>query len=205
MKKLLSLLSLIALFLVLGACGDDEAANTEAKKEEKPKEEVKKEEQPEKEEPKKTEPKKELTLDEKITKQINKKLGKETNTANKRIKELTLNDNLGTDKEGDKIILLTLMGDENLTTKMTIEGMLVKSKDAFQQVFKNKEAEEVTLFWQYPMVDAYGKFKNENVIKITLTRGTFDKIEWKTFDYKNFEAVAEQYWMHQALQNELSK
>ncbi|MGE7766682.1 hypothetical protein [Peribacillus sp. NPDC096540] len=195
---------LAALFIITGCTQYSGGEPVEKKEDEKPKDEVKKEE-PKKEETKKAEPKKELTLDDKVTKQINKKFGKETNTDKKRIIELTINDNLGTDKEGDKIILLTLTGDENLTTKMAIKGMLMKSKDAFQQVFKNKEAEEVTLFWQYPMIDAYGKSKDENVIKITLTKGTFDKIEWKTFDYKNFEAVADQFWMHQALQNELSK
>jgi hypothetical protein len=43
MKKILSL-SLMALVLVLGACGDDEATNVDVKKEETPKKEVKTEE-----------------------------------------------------------------------------------------------------------------------------------------------------------------
>ena len=40
MKKILFLLSLLALVLVLGACGDDDATNVDVKKEETPKEEV---------------------------------------------------------------------------------------------------------------------------------------------------------------------
>ncbi|MCM3567828.1 tripartite tricarboxylate transporter TctB family protein [Neobacillus mesonae] len=168
-------------------------------------EKAKKEEEKKKEELKKVEQKKELTLDEKITQGINKKLGKNNNMDKKRIVKLQVNDNAGSDVEGDKIVLLTLSGDESFTNKMTIKEMLMKSKNAFQETFKNKEVSEVTLFWQFPMVDAYGKSKDENVIKIGLSRETFEKIEWKTFDYNNYEVIADQYWMHPALQSEMTK
>ena len=157
-------------------------------------------------EEKKTEdPKKELTLDEKITQSVDKKLGKKTNMKKKRIVELEVNDHAGTEVEGDKIILLTLAGDENLSSKMTIKGMLMESNKAFQEVFKYKEASEVTLFWQFPMVDSYGKSKDENVIKVSLTRETYEKIEWKNFDYNNYEKIADDFWMHPALKNEIEK
>ncbi|CRK80287.1 hypothetical protein [Neobacillus massiliamazoniensis] len=151
----------------------------------------------------KEEPKKELTLDEKVTQDINKKLGKDTNMKKKRIVELQVNDNLGTDEPNDKIVLLTLAGDENLSSKMTVKGMLMKSSDAFKEIFKNKEVSEATLFWKFPLVDTYGKETDENVIKIQLKKETFDKIEWKNFDYNNFEKIADQYWMHPALKKEL--
>lgn len=142
---------------------------------------------------------KELSLEERITKQIDEILGKKTNTEKKRLVELEINDHAGTEIEGDKIILLTLAGDENLSSKMTNKGMLIDSGKVFQEVFKNEEVQEVALFWQFPLVDTYGKTSDENVIKITLTRETFDKVEWKSFDYNNFDIVADNYWMHQAL------
>ncbi|WP_284037479.1 membrane lipoprotein lipid attachment site-containing protein [Neobacillus sp. 114] len=197
MKKVISLFVAAAL---LSGCTKYENGKP-VNQEEKPKVEQKQK----KAAAPKEEPKKELTLEEKITKDIEKKLGKQTNTKKKRIVDLTANDNAGTEVEGDKIILLTLAGDENLSNKMTIKGMLMDSSKAFQEVFKNKDASEVTLFWQFPMVDSYGKSKEENVIKISLTRETFDKVEWQNFDYNNFEKIADQYWIHPALANELNK
>lgn len=155
------------------------------------------------EEQKVDEPKKELTLEEKVTQSVEKELGEKTNLKKNRIVELEVNDHAGTEVEGDKIILLTLAGDENLTSKMTTKGMLMDSSKAFQEVFKNKETSEVILFWQFPLVDAYGKSKDENVIKIGLNRETFEKIEWKAFDYNNFEIIADQYWLHPVLKKEM--
>ncbi|WP_313800831.1 hypothetical protein [Cytobacillus sp.] len=57
-----------------------------------------------------------------------------------------------------------------------------------------EETEEVTLYWQYSIVDivdAFGKTFDENEIKISLTKGTFNKIEWKSSDYNNFKIVAD--------------
>lgn len=85
---------------------------------------------------------------------------------------------------------------------MTVKGSLMDSGKVFQELFNFEETKEVTLFWQFPLVDAYGKTSDENVIKISLTKDTFNKIEWKSFDYDNFETVADQYWMHNALKEE---
>ncbi|WP_026572513.1 hypothetical protein [Bacillus sp. UNC438CL73TsuS30] len=153
----------------------------------------------------KEEPQKKLSLQEKIKQDINKKLGSKTNNKTKRIAKLEANDHMGTEKQGDKIVLITLAGDENLTAKLTIKGMLMDSNKVFQSIFKNNEVEEVTIFWQYPMTDAYGKSKDENVIKISLTKETFKKIEWENFYYNNYKTIADQFWMHPALSNELNK
>ena len=197
MKKVCGLFLAAALITsILGGCTQYKDGKPVEKKAEqtaaKPQEEKKKEE-----------PKKELTLDEKIKQGVNKKLDKKTNMKKNRIVELEVNDNLGTEDEGDKIILLTLAGDENLSSKMTIKGMLMDSNKAFQEVFKNNEASEVTVFWQFPLVDTYGKSKVENVIKIALKRETFEKIDWKAFDYNNYKKIADQYWMHPVLKNEM--
>lgn len=184
----------VALFLLAG-CQRYSGGEPVASEKEDPKQEQK-EETNEK-------PEEKLTIDEQIKTSINKKLGKETNMDKKRIVDLKVNDHAGTEKTDDKIILLTLAGDENLSSEMAIKGMLMDSSKSFQEVFKNEEAEEVTLFWQFPLEDAYGKSADENVIKITLTKATFEKIEWKSFDYNNYEVIADQFWMHNALKNEL--
>ncbi|QED48171.1 putative periplasmic lipoprotein [Cytobacillus dafuensis] len=130
---------------------------------------------------------------------ITNNLGARTNIKKDRIVEVEVNDHAGTEAEGDKIILITLNGDENLTSEMTVKGLLMNSGVVFQKVFKNEEVEEVALFWQLPLVNSYANTTDENVIKITLTKDTFNKIEWKNFDYNNFKEVADQFWMHDAL------
>ncbi|MGG3879624.1 hypothetical protein ABEU83_00855, partial [Bacillus smithii] len=70
---------------------------------------------------------------------------------------------------GDKIVVITLEGDENLTNKMTKEGMLEDSTKVFPLIFENSEASEVVLSWRYPLVDKYGNKSEEIVYKIDLT------------------------------------
>jgi hypothetical protein len=131
---------------------------------------------------------------------INNALGEKTNTGKKRIVKFEMNDNLGT-KEEDKIAVITLEGDENLTNKMTKEGMLEDSTKVFPLIFENSEASEVVLSWRYPLVDKYGNKSEEIVYKIDLIKDTNDKINWDNFDFNNFKNVADQYWEHPALSN----
>ena len=170
----------------------------EEKKEEKSepkKAEVKKEESVKKEEPKKQE----KTIDEVVKEIIYDKVGKKSNMGKKRIIELQVNDNLGTPDKTDKIIIAKLYADENLTTNMTRDGILMDSKDLFQEMFKHKEISEAVLMWNFTLVDQYGNESVDTILKIGLDRATADKINWKNFHYKNFENIAPQYFVHPAL------
>lgn len=143
---------------------------------------------------------KNMPLDKKIEKAVNKKLGEETNHDKKRIVELKVNDHAGTtDNKEDKIVLLTLMGDEALSKGTAKDGILFKSSDVFKEVFKNKEVEEVALSWKMTLVDKYGKESDADVSRISLKRDTFEKIEWENFNIDNFESVADDFYLHPAL------
>ncbi|MEK4167317.1 hypothetical protein [Anoxybacillus sp. FSL W8-0104] len=167
----------------------------DVKKEEPKKEEVKKEESVKKAEPKKQE----KTIDEVVKEIIYDKVGKKSNMGEKRIIELQVNDNLGTPDKTDKIIIAKLYANENLTTNMTRDGILMDSKDLFQEMFKHKEISEAVLMWNLTLVDQYGNESVDTVLKVGLDRATADKINWKNFYYKNFENIAPQYFVHPAL------
>ncbi|MDW7617822.1 hypothetical protein SC499_24920 [Peribacillus simplex] len=58
---------------------------------------------------------------------------------------------MGTDIKDDKIVILTLSGSENLTAKMTANGLLEDNNQVFQSLFENADVEEAALFWQLPI------------------------------------------------------
>lgn len=106
---------------------------------------------------------------------------------------LEVNEHMGTDIEDDKIVILTLSGSENLTAKMTANGLFEDSNIVFQSLFENADVEEAVLFWQLPVTDSKGNTSDKNVLKITLTRNTFENISWEDFDSHNYEFVADDY------------
>ncbi|WP_260286342.1 hypothetical protein [Peribacillus aracenensis] len=109
------------------------------------------------------------------------------------IVNLEVNEDMGTDTEDDKIVILTLLGSENLTAKMTANGLFENSNVVFQSLFENTDVEEAVLFWQLPVTDSKGNTSEKNVLKITLTRNTFEDINWENFDYHDYESVADDY------------
>lgn len=106
---------------------------------------------------------------------------------------LEVNEHMGTDIEDDKIVILTLLGSENLTAKMTANGLFEDSNVVFQSLFENEDVEEAALFWQLPITDSNGNTSDKNVLKITLTRDIFENINWEDFDSHNYKIVAEEY------------
>lgn len=109
------------------------------------------------------------------------------------IVNLEVNEHMGTDTEDDNIVILTLLGSENLTAKMTANGLFEDSNVVFQNLFENTYVEEAVLFWQLPVTDSTGNTSEQNVLKIRLTRNTFEKINWEDFNSHNYKIVAEDY------------
>ncbi|MFP7445216.1 hypothetical protein SFC50_16125 [Bacillus infantis] len=126
----------------------------------------------------------------KIESEIKDKLGDKTNTGEDRIIKFEVNDHLGTSTDDDKIVLLTLEPDGNLTTKYVKKDILADSAMVFPIIFKNSLVEEATIFWSESDI---------NVVKITITRETFNKINWEEFDSNDFENVADHFFLHESL------
>jgi hypothetical protein len=131
---------------------------------------------------------------------ITKAVGKKNNLGGDRVISLKVNDHMGTAKADDKIMIATLLADD--AGSSTKSRMQYQAIDLFKELFSMSEIEEVTLIWQFPLVDAYGKVENSPVMKITVEKATASKINWENFNRNNFGNVANAYYEHPAIQND---
>lgn len=226
-KKLLTALACSTLLMGLAACTSNETASTsnDSKAEEKAqkeaektqkaeeKERVKKEKEEQKEAEKqrkqqekeaekakkeqekkeKEEAKKAKGLEDKLNKIVNKKFGKD------KVESIQINDNLGTDDPKDKIVLVTAEAKESATQNYTRKGMWIDTIYILKDLKDEKEISEITFFYKYPLVDAYGNEKKDNVMKLQFNRETLDKINYDNLLHDNLPKIANQYWEHPAL------
>ncbi|MCU5519865.1 hypothetical protein OCA41_06015 [Bacillus cereus] len=215
-KKLLTALACSTLLMGLAACTSNETASTsnDSKAEEKAqkeaekaqkaeeKERVKKEKEEKKEAEKakkeqekkeKEEAKKEKGLEDKLNKVVNKKFGKD------KVESIQINDNLGTDDPNDKIVLVTAEAKESATQNYTRKGMWMDTISILKDLKDEKGISEITFFYKYPLVDAYGNEKKDNVMKLQFNRETLDKINYSNLLHDNLPKIANEYWEHPAL------
>ncbi|WMW41394.1 hypothetical protein RE433_29100 (plasmid) [Bacillus cereus] len=219
-KKLLTALACSALLMGLAACTSNETASTsnDSKAEEKAQKEadkeaekaqkaeekarVKKEKeeqktaekaQKEQEKQEKEEAKKAKGLEDKLNKAVNKKFGKD------KVESIQINDNLGTDDPNDKIVLVTAEAKESATQNYTRKGMWMDTISILKDIKDEKQISEITFFYKYPLVDAYGNEKKDNVMKLQFNRETLDKINYSNLLHDNLPKIANEYWEHPAL------
>lgn len=110
---------------------------------------------------------------------------------------ISINDNLGTGS--GKVVLLYLKGSDNLTNKMIKTGMLMDTKDILQTLQPRDDISEITFFWSFPLVDAYGNTSEDTIMKINISKETLDKINFERFDYNSIPDIADDYFEHTAL------
>ncbi len=92
------------------------------------------------------------------------------------IKDITVNENLGTDEEGDYIVLAYLSFDRKNSKKMSREMTLMYSSDLGARMADVPEVYELTVFWEVPYHS-----NNGNVAKFNLQRnaqGMYFAEEW---------------------------
>lgn len=126
-------------------------------------------------------------------------VGEKTNNSENKIIELQVNEHAGTVKEGDKIVVAKLHGNDNLSSNMIKGGMQLESIKIFKQLFQLSEIEEVDLIWQFPTTDKLGDSTLSTVLKINLSRTTVSKINWDGFDKDDLASVADSYWEYPSL------
>jgi len=134
-------------------------------------------------------PYKELTLEEKVERAITDTIGEETNTDKERIINITV------EKEIAKI---ELNADESLTTNLTKDSMLYKSKDIFEQLDKIEGLNGYFLSWHMDLVDVKGNVFDDSVLRIWIDKG--HGVTWENFNIENFDKIATSMYMHPALQ-----
>lgn len=130
---------------------------------------------------------------------IIKAVGEATNMGEPKIIDLQVNDHEGTVNPGDKIVVATLLGNDNLSSNMIKGGMQLESIEIFRALFERSEIEEAALIWQFPTQSDYGNSELNTVLKITVTKATAEQINWSDFDKDNFTNVADSYWEHPSM------
>jgi len=122
-----------------------------------------------------------------------KAIGHKTNMDEKKVREVDIKENL---------IYIEFMGDENITTGMTKGGMLSDIKDLLRELPAtfDFEVEKMTFEVWLPLVDEYGNEEISDVITMTVSRDNWENINWDNFFAEDLPDIAEDYWIHPALQ-----
>jgi hypothetical protein len=124
------------------------------------------------------------TPEYKLNKGISKVLGKESNREGKRISALSIDDS------GN--IVVNFKGDENLTENLTVTGIKMDVSDVLKAIKKSKVAlNSVNVITTYSMVDQYGNAEESEVVNVTYSKATIDKINFENFSYKNIYTIAD--------------
>lgn len=92
-----------------------------------------------------------------------------------------------------------LSGKDNLTPNMVRKGMLLQAADILESLQSRDDIGRVTLFWSFPLVDAYGNTSTETVMKATFYKDTISKINFDNFDYNNIPVICDDFYQHAAL------
>ncbi|AUJ25845.1 hypothetical protein [Virgibacillus dokdonensis] len=175
--------------------GKEVEKNTDTKKGEK---ELKEKDIPQKDSKTEETKKKPSTddLEKWVIKTVNDEIGEESNTDKKRIDKVSLIDYVYTENnDKDRVVNLYLNADDNFTLKMIGRGILMKSSDVFQSLFKDDRVAEVGLFWQLGAIDKYGNTSDDVIAKVILKRKTFEKINYDNFLDQDYEHVADSFFM----------
>ncbi|WP_077703146.1 hypothetical protein [Virgibacillus dokdonensis] len=175
--------------------GKEVEKNTDTKKGEK---ELKEKDIPQKDSKTEETKKKPSTddLEKWVIKTVNDEIGEESNTDKKRIDKVSLIDYVYTENnDKDRVVNLYLNADDNFTLKMIGRGILMKSSDVFQSLFKDDRVAEVGLFWQLGTIDKYGNTSDDVITKVILKRKTFEKINYDNFLDQDYEIVADSFFM----------
>lgn len=92
-----------------------------------------------------------------------------------------------------------LSGKDNLTSNMVRKGMLLQAADILESLQSRDDIGRVSLFWSFPLVDAYGNTSTETVMKVTFYKDTLDKINFENFDSDNIPEICDDFYQHAAL------
>lgn len=92
---------------------------------------------------------------------------------------------------------------ENLSTNMTVRGIMMDAEDLMQKLSVRVPAEVNTVNFSSSLnlVDQYGNTELTKVALIAFDRSTWEKINWDNFITDNIPTVADYYWLHPALKN----
>ncbi|MEK3887322.1 hypothetical protein [Bacillus sp. FSL K6-3431] len=134
---------------------------------------------------------KELTLDEKVSEIIHAELGEKANTKKPRIEKV--------DVYAD-VVNIWLNADENLSVNMTRKNMWRDTFDLLEELAAINDVELYSFIWKFPLVDTKGNKTDAKVMSLDFPRETFEDIDFENVDYNNAPDIADNYFVHKALE-----
>lgn len=135
-------------------------------------------------------------FDEQVLFAVEEVAGKDTNTDKPKVREITINDNMGTDIEGDKVVMISLNPNDNLTLKMMRKGMLMESTDIYEKLSEFPEATDISISYFGTTVNEYGEESDSLIMKTNLLREGLDRINWDNFNSDSLPDISESYLEH---------
>jgi len=126
-------------------------------------------------------------------------VGETNNMDEESISKIDINDNYGTEEDGGKLIIANINASENATNNMTRKAILMDTAKIFENLFDVGSISEVTLNWDYPLVDKYGNEEIDTILKITIDKEISKDVNWENFNYNDFNDISKEYWEHPSL------
>lgn len=124
------------------------------------------------------------TPQSKLIKAVTKAIGKESNREGEKLSKLSI------DPAGN--IVVKFKGDDNLTENFIVSGIKMDIADVLKAVKQSGVAfKNLNVIVTFSMVDQYGNAKESDVVDLTYSKATIDKINFENFSYKNVYAIAD--------------
>ena len=136
-----------------------------------------------------------LSYEEKIAFDIMQNLGE----SNREVDRLRLVDFKDPTIDG-KGFMINFNANDNLKTSWIRDSALDDTIDLLELIFtKHPEFEEIGATAYFPLSDQYGNSEDVAVIIVYMSKETADKINWDNFYSDNLKVVADDIYIHQAL------
>jgi hypothetical protein len=90
---------------------------------------------------------------------------------------------------------------DNFTEGLTKDGARINTVDILKYIkAAYPDLTEVHVFGTANMVDQYGNTSDDQVVTLTYSRATMDKINFNNVSFKNIWNIADDSWVHPAFQ-----
>lgn len=143
----------------------------------------------------KTEADKELSKEEKIKNDIKDILGSSNRDVQK-VRQISVKKRM----DNKSLVEVRYNADDNWGNDEIKFGIWIDAQEIFEKVYTDySDIGRVAVFAYFPLQDKYGNSEDELVMKIMLDDETASKINWENFLTDNMPQVADNYYIHSAL------
>lgn len=130
-----------------------------------------------------------MLLEKDVIEIINNTLGETNNLDKSTVESVEVSE--------DKIAI-SLNGSDNVTNNAVKEMMWMDSAKILELIEEESGSKDISVNWQFPLVDTYGNETDEVVMSFDLDRETLNKINWENFSSDNIPNISKNYYEHAA-------